>query len=431
MKIWMINQYNALPKHGHLNRHFNFAKRLKALGHEPVLFLGSSPHNTDLQLVTGKARYTIDDEAGFKTVLVRAVNYNHSMAKRIRSMMEFYRNVLKCADDFERPDVIIGSSAHPLNCVAAIKLAKRYGCPCICEVRDLWPESIVAYGVAGRRNPVVQMLYRLEKWIYKKADALIFTMEGGRDYIVDKGWDSAHGGPIELDKVFHINNGVDLAQFERDREAYPFADRDLEDPDTFKVVYCGSIRKANNVEQLVRCAKVIQNSPRCEQVKFILFGDGDERDALERLCERENVKNVAFKGMVEKKYIPYILSKSNLNLLNYNNQASTVRYGGSQNKLFEYLASGRPICANLDDRYSVIERYNCGVSRAYPTVEDYAAAVLSFAHMPQEEYEQRCKNARAAAAEYDFACLTEKLLEVCEKAFQYKERQKKTGEQGV
>ena len=55
--------------------------------------------------------------------------------------------------------------------------------------------------------------------------------------------------------------------------------------------------------------------------------------------KKENLKNVKFKGKVEKKYIPYILSKSNLNILNYK-QADTWKYGGSQNKQFEYLASG-------------------------------------------------------------------------------------------
>ena len=28
----------------------------------------------------------------------------------------------------------------------------------------------------------------MEHYIYKKADSIIFTMEGGRNYILDKGW---------------------------------------------------------------------------------------------------------------------------------------------------------------------------------------------------------------------------------------------------
>ncbi len=54
------------------------------------------------------------------------------------------------------------------------------------------------------------MLYKGEKWIYKKADALIFTVEGGPKYLRDKEWDKESGGSIDLKRVFYINNGIDL-----------------------------------------------------------------------------------------------------------------------------------------------------------------------------------------------------------------------------
>ena len=40
--------------------------------------------------------------------------------------------------------------------------------PCICEVRDLWPESIAAYGALKRNSLVAKILYQGEKWICKK-----------------------------------------------------------------------------------------------------------------------------------------------------------------------------------------------------------------------------------------------------------------------
>lgn len=74
--------------------------------------------------------------------------------------------------------------------VAGIQIAKRLGVPCICEVRDLWPESLVAYGIIGRHNPITKLLYQGEKWIYKQANAIIMTWEGGKDYIIEKGWNT-------------------------------------------------------------------------------------------------------------------------------------------------------------------------------------------------------------------------------------------------
>ena len=61
--------------------------------------------------------------------------------------------------------------------------------PCISDIVDLWPQSIVEYVGINARNPIIQILYQLEKFIYKNSNAIIFSMEGGRDYIKDRGWD--------------------------------------------------------------------------------------------------------------------------------------------------------------------------------------------------------------------------------------------------
>jgi hypothetical protein len=91
-------------------------------------------------------------------------------------MLDYYFNVKKACKQYPRPDVIIGSSVHPLACVAAIHLSKRYSCKNIVEIRDLWPESIVEFMDKSRFNPIIIALYRLEKWIYVRADELIFRL---------------------------------------------------------------------------------------------------------------------------------------------------------------------------------------------------------------------------------------------------------------
>ena len=76
-------------------------------------------------------------------------------------------------------------------------------------------------------------------------------MEGAYDYIVEQGWENE----IPRSKVYHINNGVDLEQFDYNTEHFRVDDPDLDDPNTFKVVYTGSIRKANGLGILVDAAK--------------------------------------------------------------------------------------------------------------------------------------------------------------------------------
>ena len=74
---------------------------------------------------------------------------------------------------------------------------------------------------------------------------------------------------------------------------------------------------------------------------FLIWGDGDEREVLEQRVVDEHINNVVFKGRVEKKYIPYITSQADLNIA-HNTPTELFRFGISFNKIFDYMAAGKP-----------------------------------------------------------------------------------------
>ncbi|MHB8962495.1 MAG: glycosyltransferase family 4 protein [Saccharofermentanales bacterium] len=406
-KIWLINQYNMPPAFGHLNRHYNFGKYLKRLGHEPAVFVGSFLHNTSIQMIADKSRSKRYEPCDFPYFFIRTCDYSSSKIRRVFAMFQFTRNLYKVTKDMERPDAILGSSAHPLAAIAAIRLGRKYQCRSIVEIRDLWPESLVAYGILGRRNPLLRLLYAGEKWIYRHADDIVFTMEGGRDYIIGKGWDKEHGGPVDIAKVHHINNGVDLEVFNADKSAYVTRDEDLDDPDTFKVIYAGSIRLVNNVRSIVDAARYIQQH-HSGNIRFLIYGAGSDREELERYCADNQIRNVVFKGLVDKKFIPYILSRSDLNILHFDD-SPLKQYGVSLNKMFEYFASGRPTVSDCAFGYDLIARYGCGITSESADPRDLAEAVIRFSTMPADEYDRYCRNALQAAGDYDFRLLAQQL----------------------
>lgn len=398
-----------LPEQGGLNRHYYFGKYLKRLGHEPIVFVGSHPHNTNLQLINGKEKYEVYQEEPFPWILVKTCDYEGSKVKRVFSMFQYYFNAKKAAKEFGEPDAIIGSTAHPLAALLAIKLGKKYGCKKIVEVRDLWPESIVAFGIMGKNNLIIRFLYRFEKWLYMNADDVIFTMEGGYDYIKKQRWDKE----IPIEKVHYLNNGVDMELFSYNKEHYQIDDADLKNENTFKVIYTGSVKMANGLEQLVECASYLQD----KNIVFLVYGNGDYLNSIRELCKKKGIRNVKLKGRIEKKYIPYILSKGNLNMLNYNTVATAAglyRYGSSQNKIFDYLASGKPIISNSQIAYDIISKNGCGVSKNLKTGREYAEEVLKVYSMQKIEYEKLCENAEHTAEQYSFEILAEKLVRIIE-----------------
>lgn len=409
MNIWLINHYAVPPRYYPLARQTCFAKYLQRMGHRVTLISASSVHNSKerLNLITDGSRWREEVVDGVDHVYIRCCDYEGNGWRRIYNMCEFAWKLPGVCKKLPRPDAIVATSMPPMSCAMGIRIARAYGVPGIAEIADLWPESIVAYGIAGPRNPAVLSLRRLEKWIYTRADAIVFTMEGAYDYILEQGWER----DVPRGKVFFINNGVDLESFAHDRASYRLRDADLDNPKLIKVVYTGSIRRVNHLGLLLDAAGRVRNPA----VRFLIWGDGDEREALERRAAEERIGNVVFKGKVDKKYIPYIVSKADINLLHGGSESNgLLRFGISPNKLFDYFAAGRPLISDSPAKYNPMETYSAGLCLA--SAEELPEAIERIASMSGAERERMCGNVRAAAQAYNFEALTRKLLEVIEAA---------------
>lgn len=414
-KIWIMNHYASHMLFDKGGRHYYFAKYLHRNGCSPVVFCGnmvnSHPEkqyfeNNDLMNIQ------VAEEIDTPFVFVKVRPYTGNGKGRIMNMIDFYRNVKVAAKqygkEYGKPDVILASSVHPLTCIAGIQLAKHFGVKCICEVRDLWPEVIVTYSSKVKRNGLLaKAMYAGEKWIYKKADAVVFTQEGGPDYVREKGWDTGHGGPIDPTKLFHINNGVDLEIFRNNLREFPYSDPDLSNPSLCKVVYAGSIRRINNLGIILDAAKHVTDP----SVRFIIFGSGDELEALKHRVADENISNVVFKGRVPKQCIPSIVSQADINLVHWE-MSPLLRIGESYNKAFEYFAAGKPVFYTIRPGYSIVEKYRCGRLTEGFSPREIADGIQKMARLDEGEKAEMATNARKVAQIYDFGNLTAQLLDV-------------------
>ena len=407
-----------LDKNG---RHYWFAKYLVDSGYDVTIFCANN-HNikTNEQMFESKDLYVekMATEINTQFIYVRAKGYNDNGRQRIANMLDFYYNLKKTAKKYARlygkPDTIIASSVHPLTMVAGLKIAKKFRIPCICEIRDLWPEAIFKFGKLKEKSFFGKLLIKGEHWIYKKANALIFTKEGDTDYLVERKWTTDLGGDIDLRKCYYINNGINVNSFVDNSSSFVLDDYDLNNDDSFKVIYTGAVRPVNNVGNILDAAKLLMIDSKYKKVRFLVFGGGSELQKLNTRVKNEHINNVVLKGYVERKYIPFILSKGNVNLLNYSQKEYNWTRGNSSNKLFEYMASGKPIISTVHMGYSIINKYNCGTELKECTPECLAEEVRLFYNMNSSERNLLGTNALIGAKDFDFALLTKKLISVIE-----------------
>ena len=411
--VWILNHYATDHFYEMGGRHFWISDQLKKKGYDPVVFGASDLHNDERQINLKKKFKCMKTTINVPLVVVRVRSERTGGIHRVLNMIDYYRNVQVAANyygkKYGKPDVIYAASVHPLTLIAGEKLAKKYKVPCVCEVRDLWPETMVLMNIWKKNSLVTKAMYVGEKWIYKNADALVFTMEGGKEYIKSRRWDESSGGPIKLSQVYHVNNGVDLKRFKENIEKYTLEDQDLLEKDKFIVNYTGSIRRANNVAELVETAKYLKSYN--DKIKILIWGAGDFVESLCKLIDESGLDNIKYKGVIKKIYVPSVLVQGDINI--YTFRDGGTKYGIDLNKCFEYLASGKPAIGNDETMFSVIRKYGCGIEEKMDAKE-LANAINDIATLPEDEYLKLCRSASEASKDYDFSVLTDKLIDIIE-----------------
>lgn len=411
-KVWLVSHY-AMPPHLEVRiKTLRYAQILKERGYDVLLITASTIHNTEINLIETRENFVEREYDGLKYVHLKCSRYQGSGIKRIRNMFQFQKQFNRVMPRFEKPDVII-ADCNCINYKGILKFAEKFKIPFVSEIRDLWPLSIVEYKNYSDKNPIIRYLYGREKRMYVRSSAIIFSMEGGKDYLKEKKWDKL----IDMDKVFYINNGLDVDMQEKQEYENVLQDKDLTS-DKFKVVYAGSVRTVNSIDMLVKAAVLLQDK---SDIEFLIYGDGDKREELEKYCKVNNITNIKFKGKVDKWFIPYICSKADINVISVK-QSRISKYGVSWNKLFDYMSAGKPILSTAKVNYDLIDKYNCGISLDKQSPEAIAEAISKIREMPALEYEKMCANAKNAAKNFDYSILTDRLEEVIDYAIEHYKR---------
>lgn len=401
--IWIANEYNGpgQPK----TRQTILSNYLQEFGYD-VYIIASSTNNKFCQYEEKIAFCNFD---GAKFIVIKAPDYNSNI-KRAMSSFVFQKTLWSQRKKLPKPDVIVSDFAGFFGNVF-LKWKKKYNTRVIYDILDLWPEGFVDMGFIKRNSLLARYLYKQEYKSYRNADSIIFSFQGGRDYIIDKKWDLASGGKVDVSDIGYLNNGIDLSFFEKNAKELIYDDADLHS-NFFKAVYLGSMSLFNGLEIIIEAAKVLKEQGH-SSIKILMYGCGNREEALKMLARQYGLDNIVFKGKLDKKYAPYVLSHSDLNLFTFKD-THLLKYGVSPNKLFMYFASGKPVLSMIKPSYDLVEERKCGLS-VENNPQAVANAIVQFANMDKTKYSDYCSNAKKVAAEYDYKNLVKELIRFIEK----------------
>ena len=382
MKIWIIHQHAALPNQPGITRHFSLAKGLVAQGHQVVIFT-SGRDRFDPARGPGQDGENTLQVGGVTFRLVPTGGYQGNGVKRVLDMLAFALKCLgpKAVAELDHPDVVIGCSPHPLSAWAGSRLAKRYRCPFIYEVRDLWPETLVAFGIPSW-HPVVKVFGAMERRLARAASAIISPLQGAGAYFARYG--------IKPENVLWVPNGIDpslvpaMAKVESSRE--------------FEIVYAGALGEANALDKVLEAAAELKAKPETSHVRFRLIGSGAQEERLRRMATEWGLNNVTFAGPVPKDQIYQHLRRASA-LVVMLRESPLYRWGISINKVFDYMAVGRPILFGGTTPYDLVAQSGAGISFSPGTGPGLAEAVTRMLGLSPEEREAMGLRGRAVVLE--------------------------------
>jgi glycosyltransferase involved in cell wall biosynthesis len=404
MKLVYIHQYFKFPSEQGGTRSYDLATQFVNSGIEVEIITSTSK-----QEFASECRWTRVAQSGLIVHYMYLPYNNHfSYLKRNLVFLKFlWFSTLKVLSI--NCDLVLATST-PLTIGIPALLKKWFSnSPYIFEVRDVWPEAVIAIG-AIKNKFVQKALFLLESKIYKNADALV-PLSVDMKYSIESRFPELKSKiPLVV-----IENISEIDRFQSDlrsnesllRNSIGFVPR-------FSVLYAGTFGRVNGLEYVLELAA--KTWILDQGLVFILFGNGVQKKDILQKAKDKGVfsKNVFILEPMSKSELPQWYFEVSMG-------SSFVTpipelWSNSANKFFDTLAAGKPILVNYGGWQSkVIEDHNVGYRLPLIVTEEAAKDFVAYT-MDSDLIEHQSRNAIKLANErYSLQIATEKYLAIFDK----------------
>ncbi|OPX84746.1 MAG: 2-deoxystreptamine glucosyltransferase [Pelotomaculum sp. PtaB.Bin104] len=376
-EIWFINQYAVTPDLPGGSRHYDFGVELVRAGYTVRIFAATVNLALRRQVRNPGEKLWLEEPVdGILFEWIQTGTHRQNDWRRALGMLNFSWNVFNTGlRQGTRPHLIVGSSPQPLAALAGYCLARRMGCRFILEVRDLWPQALIDMHAVSAVHPAVWVLRWVERFLYRHSNKIIVLARGSATYLRKKG--------VPEERISYIPNGVHPGHCQTDRPRE--AARQLYGFNRFTVIYTGAHGPANALHTILEAAAEISNEPGIE---FVLVGDGPAKPRLQAQAREMGLKNLRFAEPVPRNVIPELLLAADAAIIALKD-AQAFYDAVSPNKLFDYLAAGKPVlCAAPGDMAAMVERHGCGLIAPPENGKALARQVRAMAALSEEQRRQ-------------------------------------------
>jgi glycosyltransferase involved in cell wall biosynthesis len=380
MHVLYIHQHFATPDTPAGTRPYELATGLYSRGHQVTVLAGSGTISAQ-QRIAAESAYP-----GLRIVRLPAP-YRQTMGSmgRFAAFASFAAAATIWGVPRARRFDIIYASSTPLTTTVPARVLSKFGRrPWVLEIRDVWPDTLIAAGLSSRM--VITAFRLLAASAYRSARHIV-ALSGDMANSIRESGDATC-------EITVIPNGA--------RRHPPITDNHVDDERRFMaslrgvseltMIYAGTIGRVNHVEYIVEV--IAEARDRGHRFDLAIYGTGTNSGSVGDAAETLGVTDrVHFRGTVAKKHVGIMMEEAELGWSTVMSDARLA--SNSANKVFDYLAHGLPVAVNhegwLADR---LREYEAGV--AVPG-DDPAAAAETIVSLSADA--SRLRSMRANAAE--------------------------------
>src|SRR6185369_6500309 len=375
MNILYLCQVFEVGNDAGSERHFFFCKYAVSKGHRATAVTSNVDYKNACVKIQGESGAISRNIEGVDIHYVYSYsNFRGSFLKRFFYYFTYFFSTIVQSFKVKKVDAIYAVSTPLTVGLLGYIISRLRGIPFVFEVTDVWPDAPVACGVVKNKT-LIRLAHWLEMFCYKKAVHIVGLTRGICDNIIAKG--------IAPGKVSIITNGVDFSLFNAAKDdsirsevrtKYGFGDM-------FVAMYMGAHGAYNALGTIIDAAIILKNDKR---FLFVFVGDGDEKPKLHQRIVDCGLTNVMFLKPVPRVESASLLSAADAFLLP--NRKGDFFTGNLPNKLFDFLASARPVVvAGAGETPELVMAAEGGRVGSAEDSQAMAAALIELASMPAEE----------------------------------------------
>ncbi len=367
MKLLILTQYFPPEVGAPQNRLFELALRLQQQGWQ-VDILTAMPNYPKMKIQEAyKGKWLLREEM-FGLSVYRSWIYVSTAKSIFKRLINYFSFVKSSAiyGTFGLPgkyDLIICESPPLFLGISALWLCFIKRARLVFNVSDLWPETAEQLGLVKNKF-LLKLSYRLEKLLYQKSVLITGQTQGICENISKRFPDKT---------TWWLPNGVDLDYYDAAKYSTKWKEQAGFAASDCIALYAGILGYAQGLEVILYAAQLLKEH---QEIKWVILGNGPEKEKLENLSHKLGLRNVFFIEGVGKEKMPEVIAATDVAIVPL--KKLDLFKGAIPSKIFENLAMKKPILLGVEGEAKklFIEEGRCGFAFEPENASDLAAKML-------------------------------------------------------